>query len=168
VGFVLAATLALQLYALALPQFLRTLFTPTMAGVATAWKSPLWFIAETVRGLNSGIPGGAVVLLAAALVGSAGVVSYTRQSRTVAALMMLPGLLTAAAVLVMEHNLWPRFFFFCAGFAVLIAVRGVFAVCQILGKRGSTVATVALSAVTLASCLTVPRAWLPKQDYAGA
>ena len=168
-GFLLAATLTLQLYALAFPQFIHTLLTPTMAGVATAWKSPLWFIAETIRGLNRGIPGGAVVVAGAALVGLAGVLSYARQDRTVAAVMVLPGFLTATAVLVTAHNLWPRFFFFCAGFAVLIAVRGVFVVCKTLVRqKGQSMATVALCLLGLASTLTVPRAWQPKQDYTGA
>jgi hypothetical protein len=139
-----------------------------MGGVASDWKNPLWFLAETMRGLSQGIPGGYLAIAGAAAVGLAGVVSYVRRSATAAAVLLLPGIVTAVAVLVMEHNLWPRFFFFCAGFAVLVAIRGVFALCSVLGKRGELVATAALALVIVASATTLPRAWAPKQDYAGA
>jgi hypothetical protein len=167
-AFVLAGTISIQLYALAFPQFLAALTRPSMGGVTSDWKNPLWFLTETLRGLSQGIPGGYIAIAGAALVGLAGVVSYVRRSPTAAAVMLLPGIVTAVAVLVMEHNLWPRFFFFCAGFAVLVAIRGVFALSSALGKRGELAATVALALVIVASATTLPRAWAPKQDYAGA
>jgi hypothetical protein len=83
--------------------------------------------------------------------------------------MMLPGVVTAVAIVATGHNLWPRFFFFCAGFAMLIAVRGVYALAElVLPVRVRWVATAGLGLVILASALTVPRAWEPKQDFAGA
>jgi 4-amino-4-deoxy-L-arabinose transferase-like glycosyltransferase len=168
-GFALATTLSLQLYALALPQFLHTLFKPTMAGVATDWKNPLWFLSELIRGLSQGIPGGLLTLAVALVIGLAGLFSYVRKSYTLAAIMLLPGLLTAAAVFLLEHNLWPRFFFFCAGFAVLIAVRGIFVVATLAGRsRAQPLATALLLVLCLGSAITVPRAWAPKQDFVGA
>jgi hypothetical protein len=86
-----------------------------------------------------------------------------------ALVMILPGLLTAGLLLSMEHNLWPRFFFFSAGFAVLIAVRGVLTMGQSLrAVRGHAAAVVALTVVLLFSAATVPAAWHPKQDYVSA
>lgn len=168
-GFVLAATLTLQLYALALPQMLATVTRPTMAGVAVAWKSPAWFIAESLRGLSEGVPGGLVAVAGAAAIGLAGLASYWRRSPAVVAIMIVPALLTAVAMFAAEHNLWPRFFFFCAGFAVLIAVRGVFAVVErVAPARAPLLATAALALLVAGSAVTLPRAYRPKQDYLSA
>lgn len=168
VAFLLAGTFTLQLYALVLPQFLGTLLEPTMAGVDTAWKDPLWLLRETLRGLAAGVPGGVAAVALALGVALAGVLSYARQSAAVAGVLLLPGVLTAAVLLSLEHNLWPRFFFFSAGFAVLVAVRGTFAVASLAGARARPLATAALVLGIAGSALTVPGAWGAKQDYAGA
>jgi hypothetical protein len=166
---VLAGTFAVQLYALALPQLRETLFAPKAEFGATPWRSPLWLIAETVRGASRGLPGGWLGLGAGALVALLGIVSLARRSGAVAALLVLPVVLTAGALTLVSHNLWPRFFFFAAGFAVLIAVRGVFAAMESISpRRGVSVATVLLVLAAIGSALTVPRAWGAKQDYEGA
>ena len=168
-GIILTGTFSLQLYALVLPQFFDTLLTPTMAGTDTAWKDPLWLLTETLNGLARGLPGGWIVLVGGLVVAGAGLWSYARQSLTVVSLFVLPGVITMFAVLAMSHNLWPRFFFFSAGFAVMIAVRGGFTISRLLFKtRGELLATAAMVLVAVGSALTVPRAWQPKQDYAGA
>ena len=169
VGFVLAGTFALQLYALVLPQFLDTLLQPTMEGVATSWKDPFWFLSETVQVLAAGVPGGLLTVAVSLLVAAAGVVSYWRQDAALAGIMLAPGLVTAAVLVAMEHNLWPRFFFFAAGFAVLIAVRGALALGgALLAGRGRAAAFAALIVVAAGSAFTVPTAYHPKQDYHGA
>lgn len=169
-AFVLAGTLTLQLYAPVLPQLLVTTTTPTMAGVETEWRNPLWFAAEALRGLRAGVPGGLFTLACGAAVGLAGLASFFRRSPAVVALMLLPAVLTAAAMLATAHNLWPRLFFFCAGFAVLIAVRGVFAAAEsvLASRHAPRLATGALVLVALASIATLPRAWRPKQDFVSA
>jgi hypothetical protein len=168
-AFALAGTLALQCYALILPQFIRVLTTPSPSGTAAEWKNPLWFLAEMVRGLSSGLPGGAFALAVGCAVMLAGTVSYLRQRPLLGAVMLLPGAITGAVMFLLEHNLWPRFFFFCAGFAVLIAVRGVFVTASLApGRRGPQLATAVLVLLAIGSAGTVPRAWQPKQDYAAA
>jgi hypothetical protein len=83
--------------------------------------------------------------------------------------MLLPALVSGAALLLLQHNLWPRFFFFSAGFAVLILVRGGFALTEWwLPARVQWIAPVVTALVVLASATTVPKAWSPKQDYSGA
>jgi hypothetical protein len=140
-----------------------------MEGTATAWKNPLWLLSETVGGLAGGLPGGWLTLAAGATVAAAGAWSYLRQSRVVFALFTLPALVTLGAVMALSHNLWPRFFFFSAGFAVLMAVRGVLVLSRaLLPARGPLLATAGLTLAALASGFTVPRAWGPKQDYEGA
>jgi mannosyltransferase len=168
-GIVLAGVLTLVLYAPVLSQVVATLTGDNPAGAETAWKSPWWLLAETVRVLATGLPGGWPLVVVAGLVAAAGVLSYARQGLAVAMLLVLPAILTAAAILGLKHNLWPRFFFFSAGFAVLIAIRGGFVLCRLaLKERGELVATAGAVLVVMASALTVPRAWQPKQDFEGA
>ena len=168
-GILVAATLTLQLYALVLPQVLGTVLHPPRGAATTAWQSPLWFAAEAVRGLSRGIPGGWFTLAAGLVVVGAGLVSYWKKSRALLAIMVLPALISGAALLLLQHNLWPRFFFFSAGFAVLIVIRGGFALVQwLLPARMQWVAPVVTALVVLASATTVPSAWYPKQDYSGA
>jgi hypothetical protein len=72
-------------------------------------------------------------------------------------------------MLLTDHNLWPRLFFFCAGFAALLAVRGVMALAGVaVGPRGPLLGTVLLILGAVGSLTTVPRAWQPKQDFVGA
>ena len=168
-ALVLSATLSLLLYSVVVPQFVETLLTPKMGGVSTDWKDPLWFLAESARGLVRGLPGGGIAVAGMLLVGTAGLTSWWRRSPAVTLLMVLPGIVTAAAVVAASHNLWPRFFFFAAAFAVLIAVRGVFALADVAyPARPRLLATAALVLLAVGSALTVPRAWRPKQDFAGA
>jgi len=168
-AMVLAATFALQLYALMLPQFGETLFAPKAEFGATPWRSPVWLIAETLRGAARGLPGGWAGLAAGAAVAVAGTLSFARRSAPLAALLLLPAALTAAALVALNHNLWPRFFFFAAGFAVLIAVRGVFAVLErVWPAHGALAAAAMLALAAAGSAWTLRAAWGPKQDYEAA
>jgi hypothetical protein len=168
-GLLLGALLGFVLYAPVLPQLLATLAGPSPYQAETAWQNPLWLAVETLRGLAGGLPGGWLALAIGAGVLGLGLASYWRQDRVLAALLVLPGLLTAAVAVGLGHNLWPRFFFFSAGFAVAIAVRGGFALAALVFRnRGRAVAQAAAAAVVLGSGLTVPRAWAPKQDFEAA
>jgi len=169
VALLLSATISLQLYAPLLPQFLETLTRPTMGGVEVDWKNPAWMVAELARGLGRAVPGGWVSIAGASALGLAGLVSYGRRNTAWAALMVLPGVLTAAALLATEHNLWPRFFFFSAGFAILILIRGVFVAWSVMmPQRQAVLATATAVALVVVSAATLPRAYGPKQDFVGA
>lgn len=172
-GFALATTLSLVLHALVLPQYVATLLAPTMPGVQVEWKHPAWLVAETLRGLSRGVPGGAFTLAGGFVVLALGVRSYWRQSRAVTGTFLLGVVVTGSVLLATRHNLWPRMFFFAAGFAVLIAVRGVVEWIRIfsfgqLSALLPRLTTAALALACLMSVATVPAAWLPKQDYEGA
>jgi hypothetical protein len=168
-ALLLSATLTVLLYALVLPQVVEAVTRPAMGGVETAWKNPLWFLAEAARGMSRGLPGGWLLAAGGLAIGGAGLTSWWRRSSAVTLLMTLPGIVTAIAIVATGHNLWPRFFFFCAGFAMLIAVRGIYAAGElVLAPRLQWVATAALLLLVAGSALTVPRAWQPKQDFAGA
>jgi len=168
-GILVGALLTLALYAPVLSQMVGTLTGPNPAGAETVWKSPLWMLKETISVLGTGLPGGWLSVVVAGLVCITGLASYGRQSAAVAMLLVLPGALTAAVILALNHNLWPRFFFFSAGFAILIAMRGGFVISRaVFRQRGTTVAIAGAVLVIMASALTVPRAWRPKQDFEGA
>jgi len=167
-ALVLSGLVATTLYALVLPQFLDTLLPSTHSTQTTEWQSPLWLVVETIRGLARGLPGGWLAVLIGLALAASGMWSYWRQSPIVLMIMVLPPVLTAGMALALSHNLWPRFFFFAAGFALLILVRGIFTMGLLAGRHAKPVATAATLVVALGSALTVPRAWQPKQDYEGA
>ena len=172
-AFLLAGAFSLTAYALVLPQFLETLFAPTMPGAETEWKSPLWLARETMTVLASGLFGSWLAVFLALAVVLLGLASYARQSPWVLATLLLGTGLLAAALVATGHNLWPRLFFASAGFAVLVAIRGLAswigltARAGLEGLRGGLL-TVVLCLVCLTSAATLPRAYQPKQDFQGA
>src|SRR5262249_34284148 len=120
-----------------------------------------------------GVPGGLPVVALGALVGALGAYSYFRQSAAVLATFVLGSALMAAALIKTHHNLWPRMFFFGAGFFVLIALRGVVASGRLVARgslalHAARATTAALVLVCAASAATLPAVWRPKQDYEGA
>jgi hypothetical protein len=183
-GFVLAGVLTLALYAPVLPQVLaRTVgqHSSAAAQVQSAWTNPLWLVLETLRGLVAGAGGAAgyVVLPVAAFILLAGLVSYWRQSRYVVGLMVIPGVITAVVMLFLEHNLWPRFFFFAIGFGMMLLVRGAMVAGawvqakiqyrQDAGDSKTAWGTGLVILMIFASAWSVRSAWIyPKQDFAGA
>lgn len=167
-GLVLAGTLSLQLYAPVFPQVSGVLFEPSYEGIDIEWKSPVWFIGEAVRGLVAGVPGGWLGLLAGVGVGGYGAHACWRRWSSAALTMALPVVVTGLAIVALGHNLWPRFFFFAAGFAVLIGLRGLFALANRLPRYGPSAATAVALLAALGSLTTVPGAWGPKQDFDAA
>lgn len=184
VAVALAGTLSLQLYAPVLPQLAGTMLEPTMEGYSVAWTDPVWLLVETTRGLAEGLPGGTATLLVALLVAAVGLTSHARRDPLFTSLMVAPALVTLGVLLMTRHNLWPRLFFFSAGFGALILVRGVVASVTRLAVAGSRAgddraeggrrfraewaARCAGVLLVAGSALTVPGAWGAKQDFAGA
>jgi mannosyltransferase len=181
-GFVLAGIISAALYAPVMGDMIhRTVgaeakASPVGEGVKSEWKSPLWLLLETARGLGAG---SAVVGIAAVSLGGlvvlAGLWSFFRESRYAVGLMIFPGMVTAAAMLALSRNLWPRFFFFAIGFGLMLIVRGAMewaAVAARALKRdsaGMAWGTAAVALLLVGSCVQLRAAYLyPKQDYAGA
>lgn len=168
-ALMLAGAIALACYAPVLPQLLEAVGSSGTSAPGVAWQRPGWFLAETVSGLVQGIPLGIVVVPIAGLVVLAGLADAGRHHRTVLALMVLPMAILATLLLATGHNLWPRFFFFGAGFVVQWAVHGGFVVLgRLLPNRAVTIGSTGLGVVVAASLLLLPRAWSPKQDYPAA
>lgn len=165
----LSALVTVVLYAPMLPQVWRQLTTPTMEGVTVEWTGAGWMVREGLRVLGQGIPGGLVTVAGVLLVLGVGVSSYWRQSRLTTLLMFAPVAVTFVAIVAARHNLWPRFFFFGAGFFVLAALRGGFVIVRLVVRRqAERVAVAGACAVALLSLLTVPKAWAPKQQFRAA
>ena len=172
-AYILCGTFTLQLFALSLPEFLRT----GLAEVSppSEWTNPLWVVKESLRSLQIGFAAMAVVLCGGLLV-AAGWLDIARREAGAAWAMVLPGIIGGGSMLALGHNLWPRFFFFCMGFALLIAVHGAMELPRLVAKlrlipNGWTLRMgYALAGMMiLASAITVPRCYaLPKQDFTGA
>jgi len=99
-----------------------------------------------------------------------------RRNASAAWAMILPGAVGGGLMLALGHNLWPRFFFFSMGFALLIVVHGAVEAPRLLARipafqgSWSSRAGYALAGLMIvASATTVPRCYaLPKQDFTGA
>jgi 4-amino-4-deoxy-L-arabinose transferase-like glycosyltransferase len=181
-GFVLAGILSALLYAPVMGDMIhRTVgaeakASPVGEGVKSEWKSPLWLLLETARGLGAG---SAVIGIAAMSLGGlvvlAGLWSFFRENRYAVGLIIFPGLVTAAAMLVLSRNLWPRFFFFAIGFGLMLIVRGAMEWAGVAARAlkreasGAAWGTTVVALVLVASCVQLRAAYLyPKQDYLGA
>ncbi|MCM3874553.1 MAG: glycosyltransferase family 39 protein [Pyrinomonadaceae bacterium] len=176
VAWTLCVSLTLQLYALALPEFVRVGLHEV--SLESEWTNPWWVVTETVRNLRIGFSGGLVVLGGVVIV-ALGWLNLMRREWQSGALIVLPAFIAGGALLASGHNLWPRFFFFAMGFAILIAVHGAVTLPSIVSRQVSTSpslqrlaagAGLALAILMiLASAVTVPRNYAyPKQDYTGA
>jgi len=176
VALTLAATLTLQFYSLALPEFLTTGLHEV--SLESEWTNPWWVVTETLRNLRIGFSGLVVVIGGLAMV-SVGWWLMMRRDWKAGLLMVLPALLAGGIMLALGHNLWPRFFFFCMGFGLLVAIHGATSLPRFLSglvpawPRLQTISPavgfVLASLLIVASMMTVPRNYAyPKQDYSGA
>jgi mannosyltransferase len=174
-GFVLCGIASLLLYAPVIPRVLAHTVGTEREPVLHEWASPLWALAETVRGLRSGTAGGLIAVAIGGVILLGGSISYWRENRFTVGLMVLPGLITAVAVLATSHNFRPRYFFFEIGFAMLFVARGA----MVLGRFGSRIigtpekfglqaGTAAVLLMLLASVIPLRAEYTsPKQDYLG-
>ena len=120
-AWMLSVTVTLQLYALALPEFLAVGLHEESKD--SEWTNPIWVVTESLNGLSIGFAGMAVVLCGGAFV-AFGWFSLFRKNRRAALVMVLPALLAGGTMLALGHNLWPRFFFFSMGFGLIIVIHG--------------------------------------------
>lgn len=176
-AFVLAAALTLLFYAPMLDQVLD--FYLHQPSDLVEKSTPSWALREGIRVLLVGLGGtGAalamVVLAAGAAAGALGLASIFRTNRTVALAVVIPPLVVFAGALVGRGTMYPRFFFFAAGTAVIVLVRGLFASADLLRHRWArlpapAIATACCAVVVAASAASLRYNYrYPKQDFAGA
>ncbi|MEO7964783.1 MAG: glycosyltransferase family 39 protein [Gemmatimonadaceae bacterium] len=147
-----------------------------LKGVST----PAWALLETIRVLLIGIGAGGVViativLAVGAAVAISGFVSLWRSHRLFALAFVLPIVVTLVGAGGTRGTLYPRFFFFAIGPAILILVRGAFVACGWFGRRlhratlGPQLAVGGMSMAIALSALSLGANYrYPKQDFKGA
>jgi len=170
-GFCFAGLFTILLYSFAIPQYFGLLVEES---TVSAWKNPLWTVLEFARGIQIGL-GSSLLLIPALVVFGVGMVSYLRSRPIMVALLLLPVAICTLVVVGLGHHLWPRFFFFAMGFGLLIAVRGTWVIgataaswlelAAPMQKGAGALLTVLM---IVASALTIPMAYGPKQDYEAA
>lgn len=176
IAWALSVTVTLQLYALALPEFLRTALHEESRN--SEWTNPIWVITESLQSLSIGFAGIAVVLCGGGLV-LFGWISLFNKNRRAAILTVLPGIFAGSFMLIAGHNLFPRFFFFAMGFGLLIVIYGAMELPKFVAKhiglfkQSDFLPAYAGVAIVLmmigVSILTIPKNYaLPKQDFSGA
>ena len=185
-GFGLAGAIAFTLSALLLPQKLAAfgiiapirdplaIFSTAYdtGRLATDWFRPRWSASEAIRILQQGM--GSVVILGGIVVFGFGCFRLARENKEILGLFFIPvGILGAAHYSLSGFVVFPRFFFWAAGFAILIATSGILFIAdsasRLFTARESKVAgNVAGLLAILVSAATVPAAYAPKQDYEGA
>jgi len=179
-GLALAGSLTLLCYAAVLPQLVAFYQQPGAGGTTAAveWKSPLWLVAETIRGFGVPLALGSAALALAALPFAWSGVALLRRAPAAAFAFALPSALLLAMLIALDRNLWPRFFLNALGFAALLGADGMLRIGGALAARaklGAGLARLAphgfAASLVLAAALAppLPRLWtLPKQDLSGA
>lgn len=170
-GFGLAALLTLILYAPLLTD-VHAFFGSEGRGAGVSTGSGV------ILGMLAGL---GLVKTAAALgilvVCAVGLWSYARQRPAAPVLFFLPILAILAVTIVLNRPIRPRFFFFSAGFLLLIAVRGALVTGDEILRRASFLGARlrALAPVLIGAAMVVVSAWslpylysFPKQDLDGA
>ncbi len=176
-GFVSLGIFSLLLYAPALLEMISHYLTQK-GRIHSAWTNPLWTIAETIRGLKMGMGKMVMGLFAGGGIFALGIISYFKEHRKILALLLLPGMIALAAVLLTSHNIWPRFFFFMFGFVLLIVVRGAMVLGNLFARlafaktenkqQGVLFGTIMILLFIPLFILSLPRGYQPKQDFWGA
>ena len=98
-------------------------YTTEHLRVKSEWSTVQWAVQEALRGLQLGY--GLIVLLGLAVISLVGCWRFAKTSPVVLALIILPGLLGLAVMMATGRNIWPRFFLYVFGNALLIVVHGV-------------------------------------------
>lgn len=177
-AFGLSAVGTLALYAPMLRAVIA-FFTQQKSGMAGV-STPSWAAVELVRGLLLGLgAGGAVVAVIVLSVGAVvalhGVLSLWRTQRLFLLAMLAPIGVTILGAAATRGTMYPRFFFFAIGPAILIAVHGAFVTCRWIASRipalpdGERLATIAVALGIVLSALSLSADYrYPKQDFEGA
>jgi len=185
--------------------FTLLLYAPVLGDVANYFvhkpsklrgvSTPMWALLEGVRVLLAGLGGAGaaaamVALAAAALLFGSGLLSLWRTQPLVLGLFVMPGFVTIAGAAAARGTMYPRFFFSLAPYAVLLAVRGGFALAErvvgagtagrvpaapgdapaaAVSPRAERLATAVLLALIVLSAVSLVGVWrYPKQDFEGA
>ncbi len=173
-GFCLGGILTLTLYSFVMPQILGGTMWEGAKKTITAWRNPLWMLTEIATAMKISFVSGVAALMALLILGI-GVFSYIRSEPIVIMLLFLPLIIGFALIVLLGHPLFPRLFFFTIGFGIVVVVRGVILSGTMIGSaiglnrdRSILLGTGFSLILFFLFLITLPRVYLPKQDYLGA
>ena len=180
-AWIVAATATALAYVPFVPGLVRHFGTEPPI-VATKVATGGWAMTEALRSILSGA--GLPAAIAGGLVALAGAVSLWRRDPLVVALLVMPAIVTVAAMAVLGQPIRPRFFFFMTGAAAIFAGRGIGLVAGWIAHRtrpgrerteaarGGAPLWAMLACtllLTTVSAAALPRNYtVPKQDFDGA
>jgi mannosyltransferase len=173
IGSILVGVLIIALSVIILPRFTSVFLNPVQL-VSQGWNIPLRVINEIIKALGVGSIG--LYLLGMVVIFSTiGFFSYSKSEPIVVWLVLLPIILSTMVSILLSHFIWPRFYFYLFGFGVFFLLRGIEEISKWIPAHfkmrainPNHVATYMSAALILISAATVPFAYGPKQDYAGA
>jgi uncharacterized membrane protein len=170
-GFALALALVLLAYAPMLPSVVEVSGSEGRGPRVPRWKTTEWALGEMATALRTAFPMIGVALAALGVAGL-GVLRFWRERPVVLELALYPVAIAGAVIVALGHDLWPRFFFFALGFAILLLVAGTMQLGELLARaaptlhgRGRALGTTIVLLVVALEATIVPRAWQPKQSY---
>lgn len=171
-GFGILTLLTLVLHAVVLPDMLGGALLGSGLQGDSEWTNPLWAISELLGSLKLGFSG-AGVLVAGGLVVIVGLARFARTEGAPVAFFVIPVGLAVLLMTSIGYTLFPRFFFFAMGFAIVIVIHGATAfgalAARLLRVEGSLQRWLTIAPALLliaASALSLPRAYYPKQSFA--
>lgn len=142
-----------------------------------SWTDPRWLVGQALASLGSTLAARAALVAAAAL-GLVGLVSLWRNGRRLAvAIHLVAPPLALAVLLALGRHLYPRFFFFEAGFLAVCVVRGArisggWLSCNLPGCRDARTwkwgVAVTLVVAACSALALEPVYARPKMDFVGA
>lgn len=169
-GLILATIFSLFLHAPILGEMIEFLGGDSgFQKVASTWTNPLWTIAEIFR--TFGIPPwlGAIVAGVGLFFGIVGLRKLSAIDRRLPYLFFLPAAFGTATMLLLERNIWPRFYFNLLGFFLIVGILCLDSCVEFVDRKiGRFRATpkIAYAVVCLAFLMILPPALVvPKQDY---
>lgn len=144
-----------------------------------AFAHPTRAVHEVLLEIADALGTSAALAVPAVMLACVGLASYWKQNRTIAVILLLPAIVTAAGVMAMHRPMHPRFLFFMASTAALLFMRGLFVTTGwVRGhwrhstwrgrKRIDLEAVAALVALAVMLPALVGGYLRPKQDYQGA
>jgi uncharacterized membrane protein len=180
-GFIPLGLLTLLVHGLVL----RDIFEGNLIGgglqdARLDWLNPFWAAQEILSGLQVGLSGGQGTLGLAA-VGAAGfvflvgVIHFLRTYPAVLVLFFVPVILGFTVMTTIGYTLFPRFFFFTMGFAVVILVAGAAQIgswfsrlFRMRGAWGAVIPSILCLAIVGASVASLRWVYAPKQSFEAA
>jgi 4-amino-4-deoxy-L-arabinose transferase-like glycosyltransferase len=168
-GGLIILVLGLLGIAAALPELIEHYMT---GANAMGWAEFGAFLQVVIQGLTGGLHGLALpAVLAGAVIALAGWVSYWRNQRLIALMLVLPAAFNIAALLLLGFSWFPRFFLYVLPFGILTLVRGVFVLGEAMVRKvrlhEKSVYALPAMLIFISMILLSWNYRYPKQDYTG-